>query len=157
MPRRNTNTLPAANKSKLAKPHILLLINDIIVGEIVVTEEMLNQILLHLRECEICLSNFEKIVEATVDETSIDAKSDSARRLLVQLKEANRMVQERNESIAAYAELIEVSGIEKAQERFPAFGQHLEDCAVCSAEVEEMRAALKQAVEAGLIDPLNER
>jgi hypothetical protein len=145
MSSRNTNTLPAA-RSKLDKPHVMSTIRNIIVGEFSPTVEEQELILAHLLTCQTCQIDFEQLVALTLD--------DSIHNLLSQLKQAHQLNQERDELIAAYAEEIEVNGIELAKKRFRGFSLHLEHCEVCKEEVEEIRSALKEAEQDGLIAPL---
>lgn len=146
MPSRKTNILLAASRSMLDKPHVMYTVRNIIAGEFSPTLEEQEHILAHLLACQTCQIDFEVLAALTSD--------DCIHKLLSHLKQAHQQSQERDELIAAYAEEVEVNGIEQANERFHEFSLHLVHCKVCKEEVEEMRSALKQAERDGLIAPL---
>ena len=154
MPRKITNTLPAVDSSTLNKPHILSQIRDEIIGKHSLTQAEQEQILDHLTTCTYCQIAIEMVITAMLDETVDSSSKDTSHELLLQLKETNHKIQEREEHIAAYTETLEVSGVEEADKRFPELAEHLRHCNICKAEVEDMRVALKQAEQGGLIEPL---
>ena len=134
--------------------HILPELRKIVSGKWRPTLQDQEHMLDHLTTCAFCQNSVEVFVLATLDTTSGGSNNDLARKLLIRLKDAIHKIMEREEHIAAYAETLEVNGVEEANKRFPALAEHLKDCKVCESEVEDMLVVLRQAEHAGLIKPL---
>jgi len=114
------------------------------------------QMLDHLAKCAYCQSSVELFVAAALDSISESSPKDPVRKLLKHLKNALHKIHEQEEHIAAYAEALEMHGVEEANKRFPVLAEHLKHCEACKSEVEDMRTLLRKAEEDGLIVPLRE-
>ena len=135
-------------------PHIMPELSKILEGEMPLTPTIQRQMVAHLRNCDHCQIAVEIMVAASLQSNTDIPSQETARKLLKRLEEVNRSTQEQEERIAAYAEVLVTHGPEEASRRFPAFTEHLKHCQACEAKVEDTRIALREAMCAGLIPPL---
>ncbi len=137
-----------------SRTHILTGLQGIVEAKWKPTALEQEQMLTHLATCTYCQIHVEIVVAAMLAKSE---ESDPIHEILIRLKDVFYKRQERVQDITAYTEILEVHGYGEANRRFPALAEHLRQCKQCASEVKELRKALRQAVQAGLIAPLSER
>ncbi len=154
MSEETTDLLSSIDKIMPDKPHVLAKLQMVITGGHALAQDERGQILDHLVSCAYCQNALEMMMTATLDASAGNPVENPSYKLLTELMDVNHKILEREEYIAAYAETLEMSGIEEAASRFPELAEHLKNCEACKTKVKDMQIALRQAEQVGLIAPL---
>ncbi|SRR5260370_29819117 len=148
-----TNILSKVDSSLLEKPHILSHILDVLTRKrqlIAAERKRMREHLTNCIHCQVFLWRF--LAETIKYDQEHGILDESGRKLLAQL---TRIIHETlKDAIPRYVEVLEGRGEEEANKQFPILEEHLKNCRICQYIVEGTRSWLRQAVEEGLIAPL---
>jgi hypothetical protein len=154
MSEESLNRQSAVDRKMLNEAHVLSRLQLANTGEDAPSHDELEQMLDHVVSCPYCQDALERSVTAPQEDPAANPSTDLAYELLMQVKALGNKVQERDDQIAAYAEMLEMSGEVEANREYSELSEHLKGCESCRMKVKDMQIALRQAEQVGLVAPL---
>lgn len=139
--------------------HIKLQLLSLLEGSWQPTVSELDQLLDHLTTCPLCQTFLGACIEVQKNEERRwkEKTQENVNGLLSSLERSVHETLLVND-VSTYIETIEMAGEDKARERFPALGKHIETCTICQADIRETRALLLEVEEVDSIEsPVNTR
>jgi predicted anti-sigma-YlaC factor YlaD len=131
----------------LVSPHIVSELFHVVMGEWQPDSSQLEQLVVHLIECEYCRTALIVLLSADQEyEMTSSFTETPARNLLTQIVTIHHEIAVQDyEHMGAYAEAIVAEGRKEADKRFLVLAEHVRKCSSCKSWLEETLAFLNKS------------